>query len=117
MLNSNKPALLVKKYSCFICGVIYGKENQRVGIFSVTKTNYAAWKNVIPELKPTSFLCDAHFTEKDIVKGYYIGQDYIPAEKWRLTRSAIPNNCLGNYIQSFLYTSLSLHCALSSKIL
>lgn len=80
-----------KKFHCFVCGVIYeNKERTRVGIFDVPKTKLLSWQEVIPELKPKSRLCDSHFHESDINKGYTIGETFIPAKRWKLSPSAQP---------------------------
>ena len=86
----------LKKFYCFICGTIYEDENRTVGLFAVPKKKFTIWEEIIPELKQNSRLCDVHFDETDIVKGVRIGQDFYPAERWRLTSSAFPKHFLGN---------------------
>ncbi|KZS00160.1 Uncharacterized protein APZ42_003666, partial [Daphnia magna] len=48
------------------------------------------WKSILPELKETARLCDIHFEESDIVKGFKNGQNFHPLQNWRLLKSAIP---------------------------
>jgi hypothetical protein len=98
----SKSAVLGKKFSCSICGNLYENENRTIGLFSVPKTKLHIWQSAIPELKQTSRLCDSHFDEKDIVKGYFISQTFIPNDRWRLHPSALPKHFLGMYL--FLYS-------------
>ena len=42
-------------------------------------------------------ICDRHFDETDILKGYYIGKDFIAAERWDLIKTAYPKHYLGIY--------------------
>ena len=80
-----------RKLHCFVFGVINENEKRpRVGIFYVPKTKLHSWQEVFPELKPKSRLCDSHFHESDIIKGYTIGEAFIPAQRWKLSPSDHP---------------------------
>jgi hypothetical protein len=57
---------------------------------------FSRWKSILPELKETSRLCDIHFEETDIVKGFKNGEDFHHLQRWRLIQSAIPKFALGN---------------------
>ncbi len=98
-MSHSKPPLkelkhIRKHWRCSICGIIYECENRRVAIFTVPKKKFASWQLLIPTLKQTSRLCDKHFDETDILKGLTVGQDFHPAERWRLTYSAFPKHFL-----------------------
>ena len=91
MSISVPPVPQGRKLHCFVCGVIYENEKRtRVGIFDVPKTKLPSWQEVYPELKPKSRLCDSHFHESDIIKGYTVGETFIPAQRWKLRPSAHP---------------------------
>jgi hypothetical protein len=57
---------------------------------------FSHWKLIIPELKEKARLCDIHFEESGIVKGFQNGQNFYPLERWRLLQSAITKFFLGN---------------------
>ncbi len=76
--------------------------------FTVPKNKFTCWQLLIPELKRTSRLCGKHFDEKDIVKGLTIGQDFHPADRWRLTTSALPKHSLGNFLEFLVLFTVSM---------
>jgi hypothetical protein len=41
-------------------------------------------------MKQASLLCENHFDETDIVKGFSGGKYFHPYERWRLSSSAVP---------------------------
>ncbi|XP_032798850.1 mucin-3A isoform X2 [Daphnia magna] len=87
--------LKCKSKSCFFCGVNYQDENKRIGIFGVPKKKFSIWQLIIPELKKTSYLCEKHFDQSDVLKGFTDGTVYHPYERWRLSISAFPKHFLG----------------------
>ena len=89
------PVSEKKKRYCFLCGELGGDVAH--GVFSVSDAKFASWVEIIPNLKRSANLCDRHFDEKDIVKGYYIGKDFIAAERWKLLKTAYPKHYLGIY--------------------
>jgi hypothetical protein len=93
-MSHSETARTVKKYSCTICGNSYEDENKKIGVFYVPKKNFAAWQQIIPQLKTNSRLCDRHFDSADIVKGVTVGQNFHPSERWRLLTSALPKHFL-----------------------
>ncbi|EFX73825.1 hypothetical protein DAPPUDRAFT_109458 [Daphnia pulex] len=70
-------------------------ENKRIGIFGVPKTKFASWQLIIPDLKKASLLCEKHFDESDVLKGFTDGTVYHPYGRWRLSISASPKHFLG----------------------
>lgn len=101
MSLSNPLKLKLTRKTCFLCGVSYQDENKRIGIFSVPKNKFSSWQLIIPELKQASLLCEKHFDENDVLKGFSDGTVFHPFAKYRLTNSAVPKHLLGNKI--FLY--------------
>nr|CAH0098867.1 unnamed protein product [Daphnia galeata] len=51
--------------------------------------------NELPELKQASLLCEKHFDESDVLKGFTDGTVYHPYGRWRLSISAVPKHFLG----------------------
>lgn len=96
-MSNSKPSKTVKKF-CFICKDIYVDKIGNVSVFSVPKNKFANWETIVPGLKQTSKLCEKHFDEADIVKGLTVGQDFIPAQRLRLSFSAIPKHFLPHAI-------------------
>ena len=101
MSLSNPLKLKLTRKTCFLCGVSYQDENKRIGIFSVPKNKFSSWQLIIPELKQASLLCEKHFDENDVLKGFSDGTVYYHFARYRLTNSAVPKHLLGNKI--FLY--------------
>jgi hypothetical protein len=54
-------------------------------------------------MKQASLLCENHFDETDIVKGFSGGKYFHPYERWRLSSSAVPKHHLGITIVTVLY--------------
>ncbi|EFX61010.1 hypothetical protein DAPPUDRAFT_340805 [Daphnia pulex] len=95
MSLSNPLKCKFSKKSCFFCGVNYQDENKRIGIFGVPKTKFASWQLIIPDLKKASLLCEKHFDESDVLKGFTDGTVYHPYGRWILSISASPKHFLG----------------------
>ena len=103
MSLSNPLKLKYSRKTCCFCGSSYVNENKRIGIFSVPKNKFCSWKLIIPELKQASLLCENHFDETDVVKGFSDGKEFHPHERWRLSSSAVPKHNLGITIITVLY--------------
>ncbi|KZS06602.1 Uncharacterized protein APZ42_029894, partial [Daphnia magna] len=95
MSLSNPLKLKSSRKTCFFCGVNYQDENKRIGIFGVPKNKFSSWQLIIPELKQASLLCEKHFDESDVLKGFTDGTVYHPYGRWRLSISAVPQHFLG----------------------
>jgi hypothetical protein len=100
-------------FSWAICGNVYEDGSRKICVFSVPKNLFSRWKSIIPELKETARLCDIHFEESDIVKGFKNVQNFHPLKNLRLLQSAIPKFVLGNITNVLLsiydVTTLSLN--------
>jgi hypothetical protein len=106
MSLSNPFKLKISIKYCFLCGISYLNENKKICIFAVLKNKFCSWKLIIPELKQASFLCENHFDETDVVKGFSDGKYFHRYERWRLSSSAVPKHHLGITIVTVLYYML-----------
>ena len=57
---------------CFICKTERAEEDKRISTFSVTKTNLATWKEILPGIQIQDKLCDKHFEPGDVVKEVWV---------------------------------------------
>jgi hypothetical protein len=80
---SHLKAKLGKKLTCAICGNVYEDGSRKIGVFSVPKNMFSRGNQSF-KLKETARLCDIHFEESDIVKGFKNGQNCHPLKNWRL---------------------------------
>jgi hypothetical protein len=95
MFLSNPLKCKSSRKTCFFCGVNYQDENKRIGIFFVPKNKFSSWQLIIPELKQSSLLCEKHFDQPDVLKGFTDGTVYHPYGRWRLSISVFPKHFLG----------------------
>jgi hypothetical protein len=82
-------------YSCFINGCVQNSEEQ--GFFKPPKKKFQAWADKIPKkgLTENSRLCWRHFDDHLVQKGRWIGEKFIPQDRWKLLLGAEPKLLLG----------------------
>ena len=88
---------LKRKY-CLICGIIYEKDNKKVGLFSVPINKLTSWQTIIPKLEKSSRICSIHFDDSDINKGFRVGENFHDHARWRLFPNAQPKHFLGTEV-------------------
>ena len=86
-----------KYINCFICGSLKLAESEMLGSFCAPNNKLEEWRIAIGkiELKPSSRLCDAHFSKDDIMKGRVVGGMFHPNKLWRSKKDALSKFFLG----------------------
>ena len=92
-MSEDQSLKRTRKY-CFICGRLSEVENKKISLFSVPINKLTSWQAIIPKLEKTSRLCERHFDESDIIKGFRVGQNFHPADRCRLMPLAQPKHFL-----------------------
>ncbi|KZR95850.1 Uncharacterized protein APZ42_010146 [Daphnia magna] len=79
------------------------KENG-VTLFSVPKNFVEKWKEVIPYLNKSSYVCSRHFDAEEIEKGKEICNVFHPFVRWKLKTGSYPKYMLlpSDYLQELV---------------
>ncbi len=89
---------------CFICGKI--DQEYCVSLFEVPLDKVDEWQKLIakPGFKKRSLLCESHFDEKDIDRGFQLGDEFKLAKRRRLaSKDVVPTkNLTGISSQIFI---------------
>ena len=86
-----------KYINCFTCGSLKLTESEKLGSLCAPNNKLEEWWIAIGKIepKPLLILCDAHFSEDEIMKGRVVGGIFHPNKLWRLKKDALPKFFLG----------------------
>jgi hypothetical protein len=75
-----------------------GENRESYPLFKVPSNSLHVWQELVPNVKlhKTSKLCNRHFDDSDILKGYNILGVFHPFKSWRLRVGSNPKHHLGN---------------------
>lgn len=86
---------------CFISNCLSKTRGENyVCFFIVPEGKLEEWQEKLahkPGLAKNSRLCDRHFRDEDIIKGYTILDQFHPNKRWRLKKDALPSLHLGMF--------------------
>lgn len=86
----------MNKEYCFICGGI-DKEND-ISLFTIPSGKFSVWEKLIVKqgLVARSKLCEIHFEQSEICKGFLVGDKFVRNPRARLiSKEIVPSKHLG----------------------